>query len=210
MSNRVSGGGNNANRPRETNIQVVVRCRPLNNREREEGGTVSLECRRKEVVISTPGDRGTSKTYSFDRVFGTDSKQREVYDEIVAPLLEEVLQGYNCTIFAYGQTGTGKTHTMEGSGIEDAMHNGELDSNAGIIPRVLHNLFKLLDGVESTVKVSQVELFCEELRDLLGPDDGQKLKLFDDAQNKGTLFAKKALFADPRVLFSRSACHSAP
>ena len=80
------------------------------------------------------------RTYSFDKVFGSDSTQEDVYDAAVRPIVEEVLEGFNCTIFAYGQTGTGKTHTMEGD------HEGSVDgegaatqsqSRASVCPRRL-------------------------------------------------------------------------
>lgn len=65
----------------------------------------------KEVTVK---DKSQTKTFTFDRVFGPDSKQVEIYKTVVSPLIQEVLQGYNCTVFAYGQTGTGKTFTMVG------------------------------------------------------------------------------------------------
>lgn len=71
-----------------------------------------MECNNaKEVSVR---DKSTTKTFTFDRVFGPDSKQIDVYKVVVSPLISEVLQGYNCTVFAYGQTGTGKTFTMVG------------------------------------------------------------------------------------------------
>ncbi len=95
-----------------------------------------------------------------------------------------MLQGYNCTIFAYGQTGTGKTYTMSGDMSETL---GILSHAAGVIPRVLHSLFTKLesDEVESSVKCSFIELYNEELRDLVALDDSTKLKIYDDAQKKG-------------------------
>jgi len=66
-----------------------------------------------------------SKSFSFDRVFGVNSKQVDVYKVVAAPLVEEVLLGYNCTVFAYGQTGTGKTFTMEGERHEDVASSWE-------------------------------------------------------------------------------------
>ena len=77
---------------------------------------------RSPVVVETPNNKelqvieknSLTKSFSFDRVFGTNSKQVDVYKVVAAPLVEEVLAGYNCTVFAYGQTGTGKTFTMEG------------------------------------------------------------------------------------------------
>ncbi|RKP07732.1 kinesin motor domain-containing protein [Thamnocephalis sphaerospora] len=120
----------------------------------------------------------TKRTFTFDRVFGPDATQETVYDDVVAPILQEVLNGYNCTIFAYGQTGTGKTYTME----------GDLDDlegyHAGIIPRTLQRLFDVLesDTSEYSVRLSYSELYNEELRDLLSPvHDDRKLRIFEDA-----------------------------
>lgn len=88
--------------------------RPINMRERNihshEAARVVSD---REVVIKQSHDRNTKK-FTFDRAFGPDSKQADVYQVVVAPLINEVLSGYNCTVFAYGQTGTGKTHTMIG------------------------------------------------------------------------------------------------
>ena len=95
-----------------------------------------------------------------------------------------MLAGYNCTIFAYGQTGTGKTYTMSGD-LTETM--GMLSDNAGIIPRVLQALFNKLelDEKENSVRCSFIELYNEELRDLLAADDGAKLKIYDDTSRKG-------------------------
>jgi kinesin family protein 11 len=94
-----------------------------------------------------------------------------------------VLNGFNCTIFAYGQTGTGKTYTMTGD-ISDVL---PLPDAAGIIPRVLYALFSRLeaDETESSVKCSFIELYNEELRDLFSTDENVKLKIFDDNSKKG-------------------------
>lgn len=95
-----------------------------------------------------------------------------------------MLAGFNCTIFAYGQTGTGKTYTMSGDMTESL---GLLAPEAGIVPRVLQSLFNKLDadGTENCVRCSFIELYNEELRDLLTPDDSAKLKIFDDLSKKG-------------------------
>lgn len=94
-----------------------------------------------------------------------------------------MLGGYNCTIFAYGQTGTGKTYTMTGDLTES---HGSYSDTAGIIPRVLYNLFSHLEaeGGEYTVKCSFLELYNEELRDLLSIDDNVQVKIFDDSSKK--------------------------
>ena len=84
--------------------------------------------------------RGSGKTYSYDRVFGRDADQGMVYQDVAGHVLDEVLQGYNCTVFAYGQTGTGKTHTMEG---DLSAHAGTFATDAGVVPRTLFRLFHL-------------------------------------------------------------------
>ncbi|KAJ1421025.1 P-loop containing nucleoside triphosphate hydrolase protein, partial [Ochromonadaceae sp. CCMP2298] len=113
-----------------TNVQVAIRCRPINGEEQRtnQPSCVTCEPESKSVKISY-GQAGkkTIKSFNFDRVFGVYSRQSEVYDEMVRPIVDEVLEGFNCTIFAYGQTGTGKTHTMEGD-----IHSEE---DAGIVPR---------------------------------------------------------------------------
>lgn len=93
-----------------------------------------------------------------------------------------MLSGYNCTIFAYGQTGTGKTYTMSGD-MTDTL--GILSENAGIIPRVLYSLFTKLEDREYTVKCSFIELYNEELRDLLSPDDKANLKIYENESKRG-------------------------
>ncbi|EAT91906.2 hypothetical protein SNOG_00411 [Parastagonospora nodorum SN15] len=170
----------------ETNINVVVRCRGRNDREvRENSG----------VVVSTNGIKGTTvelsmganalsnKQYQFDKVFSPAADQNMIFDEVVSPILDEVLNGFNCTIFAYGQTGTGKTYTMTGD-ISDILPPPDA---AGIIPRVLHALFDRLEAAEteSSVKCSFIELYNEELRDLFSTDDTVKLKIFEDNSKKG-------------------------
>ncbi|TGZ83811.1 kinesin-domain-containing protein [Ascodesmis nigricans] len=174
---------------REMNINVVVRCRTRSHREIQENSG---------VVVSTPGGlKGTevelsmgpmalsNKTYTFDRAFGPEADQSQIYDNVVEPMLDEMLSGYNCTIFAYGQTGTGKTYTMTG----DMSDNfGTYADQAGIIPRTLYNLFKRLgpDNADNSVKCSFVELYNEELKDLLSsPEAPSIVKIFDDSARKG-------------------------
>ncbi|KAI1177354.1 P-loop containing nucleoside triphosphate hydrolase protein [Nemania sp. FL0916] len=171
----------------ETNINVVVRCRGRNEREVRENSAVVVSTeavRGKTVQLSLGPSALSNKAYSFDRVFSPAADQSMIYEDVVKPILEEMLSGYNCTIFAYGQTGTGKTYTMSGD-MEDTF--GLLSDAAGIIPRVLRSLFKKLDaeGTESFVKCSFIELYNEELRDLMSVEDNAKLKIFDDASRKG-------------------------
>ncbi|KAM3606880.1 uncharacterized protein V6R79_025065 [Siganus canaliculatus] len=179
------------------NIQVVVRCRPFNTTERKSSyGVVDCEPNRKEVMVKTGGvnDKASRKTYTFDMVFGPAAKQIEVYRSVVCPILDEVIMGYNCTVFAYGQTGTGKTFTMEGERSPNEQFTWEEDPLAGIIPRTLHQIFEKLseNGTEFSVKVSLLEIYNEELFDLLSTseDVSERLQLFDDPRNKRGVVVK--------------------
>ncbi|KAJ8365617.1 hypothetical protein SKAU_G00144480 [Synaphobranchus kaupii] len=180
------------------NIQVVVRCRPFNTAERKPGCHSVVECdpTRRELNVRTGGigDKAARKTYTFDMVFGPLAKQIEVYRNVVCPILDEVIMGYNCTVFAYGQTGTGKTFTMEGERSSDGEFTWEEDPLAGIIPRTLHQIFEKLstNGTEFSVKVSLLEIYNEELFDLLSPcpDVTERLQMFDDPRNKRGVIIK--------------------
>ncbi len=85
--------------------------RPLSSAEKAEGApaVVRTNSERREVEISLGGGgpKRLTKTYTFDRVFGSFSTQAEVFDSVVEPIVQETLQGFSCTVFAYGQTGTG-------------------------------------------------------------------------------------------------------
>ncbi|CAG7709471.1 unnamed protein product [Allacma fusca] len=179
-------------REEEESIQVFVRVRPLNHQEKTKHSYSILDCPgTREVVVKERNGSQVTKTFTFDRAFGPQSKQLEVYKAVVAPLLEKVIQGYNCTVFAYGQTGTGKTFTMEGERSETAV-NWSQDPMAGIVPRALGQLFDELraQNAEFTIRVSFLELYNEELYDLLAPVEGAKLKnlrMFEDPNKKNSI-----------------------
>ncbi|KAI5300514.1 kinesin motor protein cin8, partial [Ascosphaera atra] len=154
----------------KTNIHVVVRCRGRTEREVSEksGMVVSTEGVKGQNVEVNMGPHAMgNKSYTFDRVFSPAADQSIVFDDVVIPILNE--------------TGTGKTYTMSGD-MTDTL--GILSDAAGIIPRVLYALFQKLDDRESSVKCSFLELYNEELRDLLSPEEGQKLKIYDDNSAK--------------------------
>ena len=103
-----------------SHMEVVIRCRRRSDREIQDGSPVIVTTsgpRGKDVTVETASLSSTlgivtlppTRTYPFDRVFGPEADQAMVYNDVVAPILEQVLSGYNCTLFAYGQTGTGKT-----------------------------------------------------------------------------------------------------
>ena len=147
------------------NVNVVVRCRPQNKREKRGKESVIVQCNTQSSSISVNTMERKSKLtkqFTFDKVFNQYATQEEVYTSVVAPVVHEVLEGFNCTVFAYGQTGTGKTHTMEGE-----IDHAELK---GIIPRAVEHIFETLKSREETeysVKVSFLELYNEQLEDLL-------------------------------------------
>jgi len=166
------------NKPRDDHIKVVVRSRPLNEEEKaaRTPSLVSCDAETKSVKVATNigGKRG-AKSYNFDMVFGQYATQEEIYEAAIEPIVEEVLLGYNCTVFAYGQTGTGKTHTMEG-----VIDDPELQ---GVIPRAVDSIFTTLstrDDAEYSAKCSFLELYNEELQDLLSVTDEKKLRIIDD------------------------------
>ena len=103
--------------------------------------------------------------FAFERVYGRDASQQELFEETVRPSIVSAVEGYNVTVFAYGQTGTGKTYTMEGH-MEDT-------EKAGIIPRSVYSVFDILESTclpgDYTVTVSHLEIYQEELHDLLSP-----------------------------------------
>nr|XP_021149439.1 kinesin-like protein KIF11 [Columba livia] len=182
----------------QPNILNSCLFRPFNASERKASSYAVVDCdqTRKEVSVRTGGvtDKTSRKTYTFDMVFGAQAKQIDVYRSVVCPILDEVIMGYNCTVFAYGQTGTGKTFTMEGERSPNEEYTWEEDPLAGIIPRTLHQIFEKLseNGTEFSVKVSLLEIYNEELFDLLNPtsDVGERLQMFDDPRNKRGVIIK--------------------
>lgn len=153
-----------------------------------------VECngeKREVTVKERLGVNPNTKTFFFDHVFPPASKQIDLYKKVVTPIIDEVLLGYNCTIFAYGQTGTGKTFTMEGGRVDGQEVSWEKDPLAGIIPRAMFNIFEQLSKsqeIEFSVRVSFLELYNEELFDLLGSsEDALRLKIYEDSAKKGSV-----------------------
>ena len=107
----------------ENNIQVAIRCRRRSEREVNDASPIIVQidgAKSQDISIETSVPTSSfgvvtlppTRKYPFDAVFGPEASQELIYDEVVQPMLEEVLQGYNCTLFAYGQTGTGKTYAL--------------------------------------------------------------------------------------------------
>ncbi|KAJ4903718.1 putative 125 kDa kinesin-related protein [Raphanus sativus] len=171
------------------NVQVLLRCRPFSEDELRSNAPQVLTCNdlQREVAVSQNiAGKHTDRVFTFDKVFGPSSKQKDLYDQAVVPIVNEVLEGFNCTIFAYGQTGTGKTYTMEGECRRSkGGPSGGLPAGAGVIPRAVKQIFDTLEGQEAeySVKVTFLELYNEEITDLLAPEDISRVSS-EDKQKK--------------------------
>ncbi|KAG5941546.1 Kinesin heavy chain [Claviceps monticola] len=147
-------------------IKVVARFRPQNRIELESGG--------KPIVSFSSEDscsldsKEAQGSFTFDRVFDMECKQQDIFDFSIRPTVDDILNGYNGTVFAYGQTGAGKSYTMMGTNIDD-------DEGRGVIPRIVEQIFASImtspSTIEYTVRVSYMEIYMERIRDLLAPQN---------------------------------------
>ena len=125
----------NNNNSSSESIKCVVRCRPLNSKEKDLGiKCISISPDSKVVFVENKHDKNQPNKgkYAMDKVFDENVSQEEIFKEVGEPILTNFIGGYNCTIFCYGQTGAGKTHTMMGP--LDQLFEESSDSH-GIIPR---------------------------------------------------------------------------
>lgn len=179
-----SNFSNKHDKDKGVNVQVLLRCRPLSEDELRVNTPVVISChenRREVCAVQNIANKQIDRTFMFDKVFGPTSQQKDLYEQAVSPIVNEVLEGYNCTIFAYGQTGTGKTYTMEGGARKK---NGEFPNDAGVIPRAVRQIFDILEAqnAEYSMKVTFLELYNEEITDLLAPEECTKF--IDDKTKK--------------------------
>ncbi|KAM3862359.1 kinesin heavy chain [Diretmus argenteus] len=141
----------------ECGVKVMCRFRPLNEAELGRGDKYIPKFKGEDTVVVT------GKPYVFDRVLPPNTDQDQVYDACAKQIVKDVLGGYNGTIFAYGQTSSGKTHTMEGK-----LHDHQL---MGIIPRIAGDIFDHIysmdENLEFHIKVSYFEIYLDKIRDLL-------------------------------------------
>ncbi|MGH0169176.1 UNVERIFIED_CONTAM: hypothetical protein FKN15_056303 [Acipenser sinensis] len=132
-------------------------ARPLNESEIVRGDKYIPKFKEDDTVVIA------GKPYIFDKVLPPNTSQENVYNACAKQIVKDVLGGYNGTIFAYGQTSSGKTHTMEGK-----LHNPQL---MGIIPRISHDIFDHIysmdENLEFHIKVSYFEIYMDKIRDLL-------------------------------------------
>ncbi|KAL2755238.1 hypothetical protein ACRALDRAFT_1064934 [Sodiomyces alcalophilus JCM 7366] len=147
-------------------IKVVARFRPQNKVELESGGQPIVTFDAEDTC--TIDSKDAQGSFTFDRVFDMTSKQSDIFDFSIRSTVDDILNGYNGTVFAYGQTGAGKSYTMMGSSIDD-------DDGRGVIPRIVEQIFASIMSspgtMEYTVRVSYMEIYMEKIRDLLAPQN---------------------------------------
>ena len=159
-------------------VKVAIRVRPMNAHEKEQNSTLCVEVDTVNNTVSVT--KTDTKTFQFDYVYPMETTQRQIYDEVAFPIVDSIFQGYNGTIFAYGQTGCGKTFTMMG-----IVDNPDLK---GIIPNAFSHIFGFIktegESKKFLVRCSFVEIYNEEVRDLL-VNKSTKLDIREDPK-KGT------------------------
>ena len=179
------------------NVKVIVRCRPFNEKEKKEGAHNVVHCDHDmaTITIDPPNleeqnakkargevimNEKVPRTFTFDGVYGEESKNIDMFIESFRPVVEAVTQGYNACIFAYGQTGSGKTFTMSG-----------VPGNAGCIPNSFQCIFDYMSKqdnskIEFLLKASYIEIYNEEIRDLVTNQHKLQLK---ESKDRGVYIA---------------------
>ncbi|XP_059314265.1 kinesin-like protein KIN-7D, mitochondrial [Lycium ferocissimum] len=151
-------------------ISVTVRFRPLSEREYNKGDEIAWHPDGDKIVRN---EYNAATAFAFDRVFGPDTCTQEVYEVAARPVVKAAMEGINGTVFAYGVTSSGKTHTMHGDQI-----------SPGIIPLAIKDVFSIIQdtpGREFLLRVSYLEIYNEVINDLLDPT-GQNLLVREDTQ----------------------------
>ena len=182
-----NNSNNNNNNSYDDNLKVYIRVRPPLMREKdsslpfrsvasvsEDKTTISLieylgfefdEALKQKEIIDNPSNF-LPHPYTFDHIFDMDSTQDDVYKISAVPAVESLISGFNSTIFAYGQTGTGKTYTMEGFSYD------YLSPKKGLIPRAIENIFKYIENNSNSnttfiIRVTYLQIYNESIDDLL-------------------------------------------
>lgn len=151
-------------------ISVTIRFRPLSEREFQRGDEISWYADGDKIVRN---EYNPATAYAFDKVFGPSTNSKVVYEVAARPVVKSAMEGVNGTVFAYGVTSSGKTHTMHGDHI-----------SPGIIPLAIKDVFSIIQdtpGREFLLRVSYLEIYNEVINDLLDPT-GQNLRVREDAQ----------------------------
>ena len=182
-----------------TNIKVCIRVRPLSidipsQPEPDSSNVTSIECWNLKGNIICPNPnyesfsydqslyRSKRTAYAFDKIFYPMSKSLTVYNEVVRPVVAAAMEGYHSSVFAYGQTATGKTFTMQGTA-----------DDPGIVPLAVHDCFKCIRGSHKTtrdreflLRMSYMEIYNEQINDLLSPSSLQSIRIYEQ-RGKGVV-----------------------
>lgn len=151
-------------------ISVTIRFRPLSEREYQRGDEITWYADGDKIVRNA---YNPATAYAFDKVFGQDTNSQEVYEVAAKPVVKAAMEGVNGTVFAYGVTSSGKTHTMHGD-----------QHSPGVIPLAIKDVFSMIQdtpGREFLLRVSYLEIYNEVINDLLDPT-GQNLRVREDSQ----------------------------
>jgi len=177
-------------------VKVVVRCRPMNSveKDRNESNIVQMDTKLGSIRVMKPDCHGGSesefKTFTFDSVYPPGSTQQLIFDECTRPIIDSVLNGYNGTLFCYGQTGTGKTFTMEGV-VDD-------ESLRGMVPRAFYYVFAGITqeqgkNMEFLVRGSFLEIYKDDVFDLLNSKMRSKMEV-KESPDKGVFVKDLSTF----------------
>lgn len=163
------------------NVRVYIRVRPLNKKEKTQNvrNVVHIDSKENVLALIKPGRPFEKiekpKSFKFDHIFPESTSQMEIYRRVALPVVDKVLNGYNGTIFAYGQTGTGKTYTMSG--------HQKNDDLKGIIPNTFSHIFSQIarsNDKTFVVTVTYVEIYNEDIRDLLSKNNKLEIREIPD------------------------------
>ncbi|XP_061910306.1 kinesin-like protein KIF1B isoform X15 [Entelurus aequoreus] len=164
-------------------VKVAVRVRPFNSRETSKDSKCIIQMQGNTTTILNPkAPKEPAKTFSFDYSYWSHTTpedpcfaaQNQVYNDIGKEMLQHAFEGYNVCIFAYGQTGAGKSYTMMGK---------QEEGQEGIIPMLCEDLFEKInednnkEALSYSVEVSYMEIYCERVRDLLNPKNKGNLRV---------------------------------
>ncbi|KAH6941042.1 hypothetical protein HPB50_012723 [Hyalomma asiaticum] len=152
---------------------LCLRYALRDNARRVTQNVVRIDCTAGQCTLTNPADRSApAKTFCFDGAYDANSTTEQIYDDIVYPIVESVSEGYNGTVFAYGQTGCGKSFSMQGT--------PRVPQQKGIIPRSFEHVFEAIAAADSSkylVHASYLEIYNEDVRDLLAEDTRKRLDL---------------------------------
>ncbi|GMP48142.1 hypothetical protein CsSME_00015603 [Camellia sinensis var. sinensis] len=171
-------------------ISVTIRFRPLSEREYERGDEIAWYADGDKIVRN---EYNPATAYAFDKVFGPSTASQEVYEVAGRPVVKAAMEGVNGTVFAYGVTSSGKTHTMHGD-----------QNSPGIIPLAIRDVFSMIQdtpGREFLLRVSYLEIYNEVINDLLDPT-GQNLRVREDAQGTYVEGIKEEVVLSPGHVLS--------